>query len=134
MAYHNVTVRLDENDYKQLLFIQEKYNRLSYGKVSLADVLRISVTETFLLETTNINKPVTNIEESRRKALEIITGKTTEQINKEASKSRLSEEEIVKILNEYETELRQGTTKKNKPFTEAYIQQQLKTKRKELEG
>jgi hypothetical protein len=57
--YHNVSVRLSEQDYKQLLFLHDKYNRMSYGKVSLADVLRIAVKELYILESTDQTKPVT---------------------------------------------------------------------------
>ncbi|MGF9741601.1 hypothetical protein ABEX38_29985 [Priestia megaterium] len=44
---YNVSVRLDDKDYKELLFLHDKFNKESRGKVSLADVLRISINETY---------------------------------------------------------------------------------------
>lgn len=41
--YHNVSVRLSDTDYKKLMFLHNKYNGLSLGKVTLADILRESV-------------------------------------------------------------------------------------------
>ena len=59
--YHNVSVRLKDEDYQKLLFLHRKFGSMSYGKVTLADVLRISVNETWLRESTEPNKPVSNV-------------------------------------------------------------------------
>ncbi|MDQ0976639.1 hypothetical protein QFZ31_006691 [Neobacillus niacini] len=60
MNYHNVSVRLTETDYKQLLEIHDKYNRMSYGKVSLADVLRLGVKELHIKEFMQVEETETN--------------------------------------------------------------------------
>lgn len=62
--HHNVSVRLNETDYKQLLFLHDKFNRMSYGKVSLADVLRIAVKELYLIESKEEDTPVTKQDNS----------------------------------------------------------------------
>jgi hypothetical protein len=59
--YHNVSVRLKDQDYQKLLFLHQKFDSMSYGKVTLADVLRISVNETWLRESQEPNKPVSDI-------------------------------------------------------------------------
>ncbi|WP_324658852.1 hypothetical protein [Bacillus cereus] len=56
---YNVSVRFNEHDYKQLLFLHDKFNRMSYGKVSLADVLRIATKELYNIESADLNRPVT---------------------------------------------------------------------------
>lgn len=43
--YHNVSVRLTNEEYKKLSYLHEVYNSVSVGKVSLADVLRKAVNE-----------------------------------------------------------------------------------------
>ncbi|MDA2738396.1 hypothetical protein PDQ75_24905 [Bacillus cereus group sp. Bc015] len=58
--YHNVSVRLNENDYKQLQFLHDKFNRMSYGNVSMADVLRIAIKELYNTESKDMEKPVTH--------------------------------------------------------------------------
>ncbi|MCY8256472.1 hypothetical protein [Bacillus licheniformis] len=63
--YHNVSVRLNTDEYKQLQFIHDKYNRMSYGKVSLADCLRIAVKELYLTEKTDETKPVVKNKDSK---------------------------------------------------------------------
>jgi hypothetical protein len=65
--YHNVSVRLDESDYKKLLFLHDKFNRTSYGKVSLADVLREAVSQLHLKESVNPTQPVTEVKEQEVK-------------------------------------------------------------------
>jgi len=51
---HNVSVRLDENDFKKLEAIKGKFDSKSYSKVSYADVVRVAINELydkeFLLE------------------------------------------------------------------------------------
>jgi hypothetical protein len=72
--YHNVSVRLKDSDYKKLLFLHNKFSSMSYGKVTYADVLRISLTETFLRESEEPNKPVSNIsrkEEQKETAISV---------------------------------------------------------------
>jgi hypothetical protein len=59
--YHNVSVRLKDSEYKKLIFLHDKFSRMSYGKVTLADVLRISVNETWLRESKEPNKPVSDL-------------------------------------------------------------------------
>lgn len=56
---YNVSVRFNEHDYKQLLFLHDKFNRMSYGKVSLADVLRIATKELYNIESADLNRSVT---------------------------------------------------------------------------
>jgi Arc/MetJ-type ribon-helix-helix transcriptional regulator len=56
--YRNVSVRLDENDYKKLEYLMNKYGRMSMGKVSFADVLRIAVKELHASEVKNTSKIV----------------------------------------------------------------------------
>lgn len=48
--YTNVSVRLSEDSYNQLLYLKEKYNRISYGKVSNADVIRTVIERVYQLE------------------------------------------------------------------------------------
>lgn len=70
--YHNVSVRLSDTDYKKLKFLHNKFNGLSYGKVTLADVLRISVNslyETELEAENNKDIPKTH-EELNQQAIE----------------------------------------------------------------
>jgi hypothetical protein len=131
--YHNVSVRLNDSDYKQLLFLHDKYNRMSYGKVSLADVLRISVTELFLKETTDDNRPVSEVKESRSQGESLITEKTADQEEKETVIPVENKEDIETILNDYEEELRQAKSSKGKPYTDKFIADSVAKKRKELE-
>ncbi|PAW43711.1 hypothetical protein CKQ69_30900 [Bacillus toyonensis] len=56
---HNISVRFNDEDYKQLLFLQDKFARMSYGKVSLADVLRIATKELYNIESADMNRPIT---------------------------------------------------------------------------
>ena len=56
---HNISVRFSDEDYKQLLFLQDKFARMSYGKVSLADVLRIATKELYNIESADMNRPIT---------------------------------------------------------------------------
>jgi hypothetical protein len=135
--YHNVSVRLNDSDYKQLLFLHDKYNRMSYGKVSLADVLRISVTELFLKETTDDNRPVSEVKESRSQGESLITEKTADDSSKVEEKETVipveNKEDIETILNDYEEELRQAKSSKGKPYTDKFIADSVAKKRKELE-
>ncbi|MGG5759191.1 hypothetical protein ACQ3VF_26180 [Bacillus toyonensis] len=80
---HNVSVRFSEEDYKQLMFLQDKFSRMSYGKVSLADVLRIATKELYNIESADMNRPIT-----REKSY---TPKETVQI----SDSEIKDQEIV---------------------------------------
>jgi hypothetical protein len=176
--YHNVSVRLKDQDYQKLLFLHQKFDSMSYGKVTLADVLRISVNETWLRESQEPNKPVSDInrrnsikEEPAKqltvedvenaiaenpqmitKLAEIIKGNETNETPKEKFINELeavqavTEEETEEETNEtshlpveaeeelkqYEIKWRNSTNKKNKPYSEQYIQNQLKQKRKEL--
>lgn len=56
---YNISVRFDKQGYEQLNFLHEKFNRMSYGKVSLADVLRIATKELYNIEKADMNRPVT---------------------------------------------------------------------------
>ena len=164
--YHNVSVRLKDEDYQKLLFLHRKFGSMSYGKVTLADVLRISVNETWLRESTEPNKPVSNVgyqqqtvtmteqptpvtpipnanlnhtvrEEPQLDSLDskekFITDLNAVQAENNESNTK-SFDDIEKALEQYEKELRQGTNSKGKPYTETYIQNQLKQRRKELES
>jgi hypothetical protein len=137
--YHNVSVRLNDKDYNQLLFLHDKYNRMSYGKVSLADVLRISVTELFLKETTDDNRPVSEVKESRSQGEALITEKTaTKEAEQESASTQdeeiNNEEDIEKVLSIYEEELRQAKSSKGKPYSDKFIADSVAKKRKELEA
>lgn len=48
--YHNVSVRFNDDDMKKVQELQDKYSRFSYGRVTLADVIRNAVTDTHLRE------------------------------------------------------------------------------------
>lgn len=80
--YHNVSVRLNSTDYKQLEYIHSKYNRMSYGKVSLADVLRIAVKDLYVIEQAK--------ETGEQESKEITS---PEQLDKALDKVRDSKEE-----------------------------------------
>ena len=177
--YHNVSVRLKDQDYQKLIFLHQKFDSMSYGKVTLADVLRISVNETWLRESQEPNKPVSDInrrnsikEEPAKqltvedvenaiaenpqmitKLAEIIKGNETPKekfINEleavqEAKedvtpveevkplKELVTPEDIEKQLEEFKTELKNSTNSKGKPYSDTYIENQIKQKRKELE-
>jgi Ran GTPase-activating protein (RanGAP) involved in mRNA processing and transport len=77
--YHNVSVRLNDQDYKQLLFLHDKYNRMSYGKVSLADVLRIAVKELHVVESENPTKQVTAVRTETEQETASTEEETTEE-------------------------------------------------------
>ena len=49
--HHNVWARLNDSDYNQLVHLRNKFNRVSYSKVSFADVLRTAINELYLSET-----------------------------------------------------------------------------------
>jgi hypothetical protein len=178
--YHNVSVRLKDEDYQKLLFLHRKFGSMSYGKVTLADVLRISVNETWLRESTEPNKPVSNVgyqqqtfnitEEPRQVTpipnanlsntpnvnntvkevpnnepeLDSLDNKGNdkqkfitelEAAQEEKTESNVkSFDDIEKQLEQYEKELRQATNSKGKPYSDNYITNQLKQKRKELES
>jgi len=178
--YHNVSVRLKDQDYQKLLFLHQKFDSMSYGKVTLADVLRISVNETWLRESQEPNKPVSDINRSNSikeepakqltvedvqnaiaenpqmitKLAEIIKGNETpkekfineleavQEVKEETEvNNEESTEETESLTDEAEEELKQfeikwrnSTNKKNKPYSEQYIQNQLKQKAKELKS
>lgn len=48
---HNVSVRLNDSEFKQLQYLQQKYVKRSVGRVSYADVLRESIKELYIVET-----------------------------------------------------------------------------------
>ncbi|MDA1509599.1 hypothetical protein PDJ86_22340 [Bacillus cereus group sp. TH36-2LC] len=48
---HNVSVRLNDSEFKQLQYLQAKYVKRSVGRVSYADVLRESIKELYIVET-----------------------------------------------------------------------------------
>lgn len=174
--YHNVSVRLKDSDYKKLLFLHNKFSSMSYGKVTYADVLRISLTETWLRESEEPNKPVANISKQDNQqeqkdsivtveevekavkdnpvmlaklaeimSLSVPNSNTVEEVKEpvteenEASNEVLETEEEANLTEEQEEELKQfeiqwrnSKNKKNKPYSDQYIQQQVKQKRKEL--
>ena len=49
--HHNVWARLNDADYQKLVWLRDKYNDLSYSKVSFADVLRTAINQLYLNET-----------------------------------------------------------------------------------
>lgn len=97
--YHNVSVRLNSEEYKQLEYIHNKYNRMSYGKVSLADVLRIAVKDLYLIEQEKdtpkeeTQTPVTNesvleqLEEVQKEVIEVVEDKPKPASNKPPKKT-----------------------------------------------
>jgi type IV secretory pathway VirB10-like protein len=108
--YHNVSVRLSETDYKKLKYIHEKHNRMSYGKVGLADVLRTALSELFITEYTDANRKVTDVNESRFLADKIINGEV-EEVPKEVVEKVIPVEtakEVTPTVTE-ETNLNQST-------------------------
>ncbi|MFX5502494.1 hypothetical protein ACM5ME_21230 [Bacillus subtilis] len=48
--YRNVSVRLSNDDFEQLQYLREKYDNISYGKVSNADVIRTVIKRVYQLE------------------------------------------------------------------------------------
>lgn len=48
---HNVSVRLNDSEMKQLKYLQDKYVKRSVGRVSFADVLREAIKELYIVET-----------------------------------------------------------------------------------
>ncbi|MGD2330700.1 hypothetical protein [Bacillus amyloliquefaciens] len=48
--YRNVSVRLSNDDFEQLQYLREKYDNISYGKVSNADVIRTAIKRVYQLE------------------------------------------------------------------------------------
>jgi hypothetical protein len=82
--YHNVSVRLSETEYKQLTELHDKFNRMSYGKVSLADVLRLAVKELYIAET-NADHAKTS-EKEKEDTIQPAETKQPEKANKQVNK------------------------------------------------
>lgn len=61
--YKNISVRLDEEDYKKLNFITDFFNENSYFKGSYADTLRIAVNKLY----TEINHSIVQSEKQEIK-------------------------------------------------------------------
>lgn len=51
MGKHNVWTTLDDAEYQQLLYLQDKYNQVSYSNVSFSVILRKALKELYLMET-----------------------------------------------------------------------------------
>ncbi|MCU4863136.1 hypothetical protein OB981_24180 [Bacillus cereus] len=105
---YNVSVRFNEHDYKQLLFLHDKFNRMSYGKVSLADVLRIATKELYNIESADLNRPVTQ-EKSYTPKPKILDSENQDHKieNKEITVTQQIEEENLSTKIEKENELLQ---------------------------
>lgn len=139
---HNVSVRLDESDYKKLKFLHDKYNKMSYGKVSLADVLRTAINIVYEQEMT-INKPV---EMDSNDSSNTVTHEVNSQSLSQPSNNSNNSDEVIKgqttidqaltieqELEVFEKELREQPNSKGKPYAESYIKKEIDKKRKELE-
>lgn len=156
--YHNVSVRLTDDEYNKLLFLLEKFNRMSYGKVSLADVLRTAIKDLHLQESKDMSIPVAierSLKEDELNALhhkenldsiEVLEIVQQELVPTEDLKHPLEDsqdvltdeiqdskaEDINKVLEALEAELRIGVNSKGKPYTDSYIKTALNKKQKEL--
>ena len=111
---HNVSVRFSEEDYKQLMFLQDKFSRMSYGKVSLADVLRIATKELYNIESADMNRPITREKSytpknsnSENKDQEIVVKVEDTENNKELVITEKIKEESLSTKIEKENQLLQ---------------------------
>jgi hypothetical protein len=105
---YNVSVRLKEVDYKKLLTLQEKMNRTSYNKVSLADVLRNALKNYYIEEI-----ETSPFKESSAGNREV---KDVTELEKKYSLEEVSEEEIEE---DYARSLADSNEKILKPSTAA---------------
>jgi len=123
---HNVSVRFSEEDYKQLMFLQDKFSRMSYGKVSLADVLRIATKELYNIESADMNRPITReksytpkISDSEIKDQEIVVKIDDPENNKELTITEKIKEESLSTKIERENELLQEAQQEQQEQKEA---------------
>jgi len=123
---HNVSVRFSEEDYKQLMFLQDKFSRMSYGKVSLADVLRIATKELYNIESADMNRPITReksytpkISDSENKDQEIVVKIDDPENNKELTITEKIKEESLSTKIERENELLQEAQQEQQEQKEA---------------
>ncbi|PFB17070.1 hypothetical protein CN399_08925 [Bacillus cereus] len=127
---HNVSVRFSEEDYKQLMFLQDKFSRMSYGKVSLADVLRIATKELYNIESADMNRPITReksytpketvqISDSENKDQEIVVKIDDPENNKEIQITEKIKEESLSTKIERENELLQEAQQEQQEQKEA---------------
>lgn len=106
---HNVSVRLNESDYKLLLYLHEKFNRMSYGKVSLADVLRIAVKQLYMSETEETVNPYPKV----RNSIDSFTDQTVNQLPME-DKSIGSEDLTEEVKSDIKPDPKGNTARINK--------------------
>lgn len=136
--YHNVSVRLTSDEYKDLQFLSDRFNQgLRIGKVTQAEIIRHALNE---LKIQELNLMQKEEDETAAKVKELLKAeKQKEKQNQKKSVPTESAEiesallpEIESALQEYESELRNSTNSKGKAYSESYIKQALKKREKEL--
>lgn len=64
--HRNISVRLTSSENKEIEYLHSKFNSTGYGKVSLADILRIAVNELYLIEIQNNDILVAKMDRLKR--------------------------------------------------------------------
>lgn len=108
------------------MFLQDKFSRMSYGKVSLADVLRIATKELYNIESADMNRPITReksytpkISDSENKDQEIVVKIDDPENNKEIQITEKIKEESLSTKIERENELLQEAQQEQQEQKEA---------------
>lgn len=146
--YHNVSVRLTSQEYKDLMFLHDRFNKgLRIGKVTTAEIIREALKDMHLAElklmdkeekdkTVNMEKLIEEkalelLKQQQKKAPEKVEVKEETKAPEQVEEEFLTSEQV-ELLQQFEEELRKAKNSKNKPFGEQYIKKELNKRKKEL--
>lgn len=144
---NNVSARLTDADYKKLEHLQKYMQKNSYSKVSLADAMRVSISNMYdiIVERELAEERGKNLNPSELSREEVVTqleaiqqGKNTDNEPVEASQTNRNDSKpvnpITEQVNAYKESLKgQIDPDTDKPYTVTKINRLGTAKRKELQ-